>query len=277
MKQVLELIENKKREFGQLPFFQFMKDKTQHPKQRLAWAPCLAPLAMSFADVWKYYFRDETTEDQIQKLINRHTYEDDDHWVWYLEDIQKLGLNKSLTLNDGLKFAWSEQTKKTRLVSYEVVINVFKADPVIKLAAIEAVEATFHEVLAVTIPTTIELQNITHKDYSYFGGHHSDVEEGHTIRTGDMRYYLENIEMTDEQKNKAFDVVEKIFLAFTESLNELLVYAQTEITRQQSMKVSPTLDEELLAVYGNLNLAKQESKKHKANKKFNEIVSMNSK
>ncbi len=59
MKEVLELIAQKQQEFAQLPLFKFMQDRRIAPRQRLAFAPCLAPFAMNFKDLNKYAFREE--------------------------------------------------------------------------------------------------------------------------------------------------------------------------------------------------------------------------
>jgi hypothetical protein len=95
MKEVLDLISTKKQQFSQLPFFQFLQDENIDPRQRLAFAPCFAPFVMGFGELNKYVWRQEPTTDPIQSLINQHTYEDDGHWIWFLEDLQKLGFDCS--------------------------------------------------------------------------------------------------------------------------------------------------------------------------------------
>ena len=51
MKKVFASIEPKKNEFAKLPLFEFMRDLSIDPKQRLAWAPCAAPFVMSFGEL----------------------------------------------------------------------------------------------------------------------------------------------------------------------------------------------------------------------------------
>ena len=48
MKEVFALIEKKQQEFAQLHLFKFMQDTSLTPRQRLAFAPCLAHFVMSF-------------------------------------------------------------------------------------------------------------------------------------------------------------------------------------------------------------------------------------
>ncbi|MEO1433797.1 MAG: hypothetical protein AAFV71_33010 [Cyanobacteria bacterium J06633_8] len=48
MKEVLELIEQKRQEYARLPLMNFLVDESIDPLERLSWAPCFAPLAVLF-------------------------------------------------------------------------------------------------------------------------------------------------------------------------------------------------------------------------------------
>mgnify|MGYP001796892024 FL=1 len=50
MKEVLELIEQRKKEFAKLPFFEYLADESIDPRERLVWVPCIVPLVMSVKD-----------------------------------------------------------------------------------------------------------------------------------------------------------------------------------------------------------------------------------
>lgn len=84
MKEVLAYIEKKQQVFSKLEFFEFLQDKSISPKQRLAFAPCFAPFVMGFGELNQYVWRDESSDDPLQAIINQHTHEDDGHWVWFL-------------------------------------------------------------------------------------------------------------------------------------------------------------------------------------------------
>ncbi|BAZ26384.1 hypothetical protein NIES4073_72900 [Kalymmatonema gypsitolerans NIES-4073] len=226
MKEVLALVEKRKQEFAQLPFFRFMQDKTIDPRQRLAWAPCVAPFAIGFGQLNRFDFRKEPTDEPIQKLINRHTYEDDYHWLWFLEDLEKLGLNHLMKFSDAMRFYWGEETYKTRQVCHQIALYTFRSEPVVVLAAIEAIEATGNVALAVTAQVAQELEQITRQKYRYFGEDHFCVETGHTTGTDDIEKLLESIQLTQKQRAKAFEVVEKVFEVFTEATHEMRAYAE---------------------------------------------------
>ncbi len=234
MKEVLEFVEKKKQEFAQLSLFEYMQDKSIDPRQRLAFIPCLAPFAMSVADLWKYDLRNEPTNDPIQKIINEHTYEDEDHCFWYLEDIHKLGFDKTLSYSESLKFLWSDDTKKTRQLYHKLRILTFQAKPILVLAAIHAIEATGNIALGLTAEVVEELQSTPKQKYRFFGNHHVRVEDAHKIKTEEIGDWFETIELNTLEKSKAIEVVEKVFEAFTECMDELMNYVYKQSIEQDS-------------------------------------------
>ncbi|WP_017318693.1 hypothetical protein [Mastigocladopsis repens] len=233
MKEVLALVEKRKQEFAQLPFFKFLQDKSIDPRQRLAWAPCATPLVMGFGQLNRYDLRKERTDEPIQELINRHTYEDDHHWVWFLEDLEKLGFDHSMKFSDAMRFLWGKETYKTRQVCHQIALHTFRSEPIVVLAAIEALEATGNVAFTLTAQVAQELQQMTNQKYRYFGQYHFCVEIGHVTGTDDIEKLLESIQLTEEQKAKAFEVVEKVFEVFTEAVNEMMAYAEKHSIVQQ--------------------------------------------
>ena len=226
MEEVLALIEKRKQEFAKSGLFEFMRDKSIDPRQRLAFAPCIAHFAMSFGEFNKYVFREEPTNDPIQEIVNKHSYEDDHHWLWFLEDLETLGINKSLKFSDSLKFLWNEETKASRWVTYQIFRYAFGSSPIIKLAILEVIEATGNVFLLTAAPISEELRTITKKQLLYLGGFHLAVETGHTTGAPEAERLIESIQLTIESRQEAFEVVENLFEAFTKLTDELLVFAK---------------------------------------------------
>ncbi|MBD2346894.1 hypothetical protein [Anabaena subtropica] len=226
MKEVLAFIEHKKQEFAQLPIFEFLTDKSIDPRQKLAFAPCITPFVMNIWEVNKYFFREEPTNDPIQALINVHSYEDDHHFLWYYEDMEKLGFNTSMTYLDALKFIWGPANEKARQVCYKLAAYAYQADPILKLAVIESNEATGNVFLSITAEIAREIQQITGENYRYFGEYHLAVETGHAMGTPDVESLIENIEISEEMRERACQLVEQVFAAFTEMLNEWMAYVK---------------------------------------------------
>lgn len=97
MRAVMREIFRAKRGYSTLPLFDFMRDDSMSPRERLAFYPCMAPFIMAFADLNKYVLRDESSTDPHQQLVNTHTFEDDHHWPWFLDDYTALGFDRPTT------------------------------------------------------------------------------------------------------------------------------------------------------------------------------------
>jgi len=241
MEEVLALIEKKKQELAKSGLFEFMRDQSIDPRQRLAFAPCIAHFAMSFGELNQSIFREEPTNDPLQAMVNNHTYEDDHHWLWFLADLETLGINKSLKFSEALNFVWSEQIKASRLVTYQIFRYAFGASSITKLAILEVIEATGNVFLSATASIAEELRSLTKKELLYFGCFHLDVETGHTTGTPDVEQSIKNIPLSIESRQELFEIVENLFEIFTEQINELLVYAKTHSFEQPFAKPSDIL------------------------------------
>jgi hypothetical protein len=226
MKDVLSFIDQKKQEFANLPFFDFMQDSTIDPQIRLGWAPCAAFFIMSFGELNKSIFRDDLTSDPIQKIINTHTQEDDHHWVWFLQDLEKLGLDGSLKFSETLKFLWGEETQASRWVIYQLSGYAFRATPIQKLVIIEVLEATGNTVFACASQVAMELQQMSGQQYDYFGSFHLGVETGHTTGCQNIEEILFNLELEKSQEQELLDLANKVFEVISELTYALLAYAQ---------------------------------------------------
>lgn len=227
MKDILALIDEKKYIYSQLPFFDFLQDSSIDPLKRLAFAPCAASFIMSFADLNKYVLRQEPTKDKIQAILNQHTYEDDFHWQWFLEDMQKLGFNCSLELNTSLKFLWSQETKNSRLLTYELYKYIAQSEPLEKLVILKAIEATANVCLSLTKCLVDELQLVNCNEYKYFGGHHLSLETSHNSHSQEVEKFFEEIYISDKSRQNSINLVNRVFELFTKWTYELLNYAQS--------------------------------------------------
>jgi hypothetical protein len=226
MREVLAFIEQKKREFAQLPLFQYMQDKSIDPLERLSFAPCVAPFVMNFGELNRYVFREEPTDDRVQAIINKHTYEDDHHWVWLLEDLEKLGFDRSRKFSDTLRFLWSEETKASRLLSYELYRYTFQASAIKRLIVIEAIETTGNVFLSASSRVIRELDPLSSKEYRYFGSGHLIVDTGHTYCSPQAKKIIDSIELTDSDRLEALELAKKVFGLCQDLTNELLAYAK---------------------------------------------------
>jgi hypothetical protein len=220
-----------------------MEDRHISPLQRLGFAPCIAHFILSFGDLNKYVFRDESSDDDvIQNLVNEHTYEDDHHWQWFLHDLKELGFNRSQCFTDTLRVLWSDETLRTRQLSYQLSACTLNADPVIKMAAIEAIEATGNILFTHATQVAKELEITTGRKYIYLGQFHLNVETGHAAGGKDIEAQLAAVVLSAERMEQVLQVVTHVFEVFTSWLDEMLTYAQTHAHAQTQLAGDGIID-----------------------------------
>lgn len=238
MKPVLDRIQQRTREFSELPVFRYMADRSIDPAQRLALAPCMAHYVMTFADMNAHVLREEPARDRYQELVNVHTQEDASHWPWFAADLARLGLDRAFKFSEVLEFLWGDATVKSRLLSYEMCRLSLGADSLHKLAIVECVEATGSVFLGVSAGIGEELRARSDQEYTYYGANHFSFESGHTMGTDDVESELAAIPLTPEQRETLLALVDRVFALYTEFVGELFAYATAhpiEQLRQQPL------------------------------------------
>lgn len=245
MKEVLAYIETKKQDFAELQLFEYMRDTSIEPRKRLAWVPYVSPLAMGFGDLWKYIFRKEPSTDTIQIMLNKHTYEDENHWKWFPKDIKALGFNKSFDFSDSIEFIWGNETREARLLCLQIAILTYNLEPEILLVAIEALEATANIVFNTTASVVNELKKETNKNYPYFGNLHLVEDSTHSMFEKEKKEFVDSIELTHKQQNESFELIDKIFDLFAECLNKVMkntLDSQKGKTKKPELEISSKSD-----------------------------------
>ncbi|BAZ36824.1 hypothetical protein NIES4101_27440 (plasmid) [Calothrix sp. NIES-4101] len=228
MKEVLGFIEKKKQELAQTQFIKFLQDKSVDPRQRLAWIPAFAFFPMMFKDFNEIVIRKEPADSELQEILNQHTYEDAQHWVWFLQDMKLMGYDSPINYTDTLKFLWGEENIKLRQWAYKIFsICPPEEDILMKLVVVESIEAAGNCAFVEFSQIAKELQEITKHRYLYFGAFHLAKETGHLLVNMDsIEHFIEAIQLTAAQKEKAFTLVEKVFAYCAEAMDEMLRFAQ---------------------------------------------------
>ena len=161
-----------KRAYANRPLFEFMRDETLSPRDRLAFFPCMAPFILAFGDLNKYVMRDEASTDPHQRLVNQHTYEDDHHWPWYLEDLTALGFDRPAATSQVLMFLYSDRTSVNRMLMPKLAHLLYDATPVERLAIIEAIEETGNVLFSLTAALARRIEAEEHITLRYLGDFH---------------------------------------------------------------------------------------------------------
>lgn len=231
MRTVMKAIFQAKRDYATLPLFEFMRDELLSPRERLAFYPCMAPFILAFGDLNKFVMRNELSTDPYQRLVNTHTYEDDHHWPWYLEDLTTLGFDQSASTTQVLLFLYSDRTKVNRMLSAKLAHLLYDATPVEKLAIIEAIEETGNVLFALTAALARRIEAEEQISLRYLGDFHFNLETGHAMSGADHRE-LAAIPLNDVQRERCLTQVAKVFEFFEEWTYELLAFAAAELERR---------------------------------------------
>jgi hypothetical protein len=223
MKTVLQHIFHLKRAYAQLPFFEFLRDESLSVRHRLAFFPCMASFIMSFGDLNRYVLRVEPSNDPHQQMINAHSYEDDHHWPWYLEDFVKLGHDTHTTPAQVLRFIFSDDCKRNRLLSHELAHLIWGATPQVRLAVIEAIEETGNVLFALTAPLATRYTQATGVELRYLGDFHFKLESGHAMNNDHAE--LAAMSMDEIGRADAIQRCTRVFELFQGWVEELHAYA----------------------------------------------------
>lgn len=242
MKEILDLVSQRKAKFAELPFFEFIEDRSIDPNKKFVWAPYVAPFLMSFKDVYSYAVFEKNVTDPIHEYLNNHVLEESSHELLYLQDLEKLGFNSSLNYVDALGFLWGSETDYMRHLLYDLVICANQKDIVLKLTAVCAIEATACTAFSIFVDVVNDLQKLTQQDYLYFGRTHAriETEQKHIHGFDQAERYLRGLEITEAQRIAAIELVENIFDIFTEFLDICLKFAKKYEDSQPLFKAHET-------------------------------------
>jgi hypothetical protein len=233
MYEILSYIDECQKSYEQHNFFTKLLDNEYLTgKERLAWAPCVVPFIMGYSDLNKYTFRDESSavnDDPLQRMLNIHTYEEDFHWQWMLDDLDKLGVNPKLTLSDAARIFWSPEMKASRQLCIEIAVLASQHDSSVVFAIVEAIEAVsitiFRHCQGIALESGVECE--------FFGTKHYLAEAGHLIKSETQP--KENLpNLTEEQRELAKSAVDRVFHLFDSWSSSLLTYAKTHATAPQA-------------------------------------------
>jgi len=228
MRTVMRAIFEAKRVYARRRLFEFMRDETLSPRDRLAFFPCMAPFILAFGDLNKYVMRDEASGNPHQQLVNKHTYEDDHHWPWYLEDLTALGFDSQAATTQVLMFLYSDRTSVNRMLMTKLAHLIYDATPVERLAIIEAIEETGNVLFSLTAALARRIEAEEHITLRYLGDFHFQLETGHAMSGEDHRELAE-ISLDDAQRARCLTHVARVFEYFNEWTDELLAYANAEL------------------------------------------------
>jgi hypothetical protein len=224
MKQILQKIFEKKQTYSSLPLFQYMRDSSLTEEERIAFYPCMAHFILSFGDINKYMLREEPATNAYQERVNIHTYEDDHHWPWYLEDFTKLGFDRLCSPTAWMQFLWSDETRQNRILTYRLATLIASASAVERIAIIEAIEETGNVLFSTMLNLAKAIESRRGIQLRYCGEFHFSLESGHSV--GSEHAEIAKIPLDETTQSRCLALVDEVFALFEAWTNELLHYAQ---------------------------------------------------
>ncbi len=183
MNNIFELIENHKNQLANHSFCQRLRNAENPDKSIFNFVPHMTFFVLGFRDLLEY-LRVPFPSNPVEFMLNEHCSEDSDHWLWFLQDLEKLQLSAQAwgghRIADAMELIWAPQNAAIRRQIYDIVVLINHCkNAQEKLIIVECLEAAF--------AAFIESLNILTKRLGiyhqlvYFGEHHYDKESEHTM------------------------------------------------------------------------------------------------
>jgi len=220
MKHVFEHIKQTSATFEGRPLFVYLRDESLSPYERLKFVPCISHFVMTFADLYHFFLTEPTPQDRYQELVNIHLAEEGTHWKWFLADLSNMGLDPELKFTDAIRLLWSDATKETRRLAYEICKLSAGMSSLQKLVLVHAIEATGRVGLEASVPVGNAVARDMKRNLVYFGGHHLDTERQHTIEVPHVQSDLESLELDQATRDDLCEIVDKVFAHFAGFVDE---------------------------------------------------------
>ena len=231
MKAVMRELAQAKQHYSRLPLFEFLRGETIAPRDRLEFVPCMAPFILAFSDLNRFVLRDESSQDPHQQLVNEHTREDDHHWPWYLEDLTKLGFDRTTGVAQAWRSTMKDDQRENRMLAPRLAQIVAGTTPIEKLVIVEAIEETGNVLFGLTSKIAQRIQAEGGPELRYLGQFHFARETGHAMHGLDHRV-LEAIQLTALERMRCLDLAFRVFDLFTDWTGELLAYARNALEQR---------------------------------------------
>lgn len=228
MKKLFALIEKESLQFPQLPFLEFLGNKSIDLIQRLSFAPCFALFVMGYGDFNQFVCLEQPRVNSIPDIVNKQIREQENHWIWVLKNLEDFNFNRFLNFTDSLKINLIERTVIFRQRIYELYWRTFQVNPVnpiYKLVAIESIESISNIFLSIIAPVTQKLKVITNREYPYFENPDLLAENHHNIYFNKTKEFIASMLLAEDIRKQACKLVNK-FELFTALVDMLINFAE---------------------------------------------------
>jgi hypothetical protein len=179
----------------------------------------MAHFIMSFSDLNRAVLRFPEPQSELEHAVNRHTAEDEEHWRWYLMDLEVLGHAGPSAATSVLEALWGVDTRAIRSLTYTLVALVAGTDAAARLALIEVMEETGNVTFSALAPLARHFQRQEGRELHFCGDLHLGHETGHTM--GSEHVLITSITLGAAARADILQRVDRAFDAFDAFADEL--------------------------------------------------------
>ena len=182
MKNISQKISQHKSALSEHPFCLYLRETDDISEVSLRFVPAMTFFVLGFRDILES-IRVDNPKTALEKMVNNHCDEDSEHWHWFIEDLDTLGMDTDYwggSVSAILYSLWSPDQYIVRDLVYRVIHHVHASRSVHeKLIVIECLEAAF----AAFIESLNQLTQKAgmYKKLRYFGRNHYEQEADHTM------------------------------------------------------------------------------------------------
>jgi hypothetical protein len=225
MKLVLDHIGRRMHELMKHPWYAYLRDETLTQAQRFAWAPCIVPFIMAYRDFTVEVIRgDPSSTDPFKQALYTHSYEEDFHWHWMLEDLQKLGFDPSIPMTETVRFLWSADCRVSRSFPTRLAAMCGTLSPRGKFCVVEACETIS------TYASKIfkQVQGPGEEPLRFFGAVHWEAETAHACHqmSHTSESSIKSVVLDEAERAQALSAVDETFNLTSELYSEWLAFGR---------------------------------------------------
>jgi hypothetical protein len=212
------------RELTKHPWFVYLKDDSLAPRQRFAWAPCIVPFIMGYRDFTVEVIRgDPRSADPFEQALYTHSFEEDFHWHWLLEDLKKLGADPAIPMTETVRFLWSSDCTVSRAVPRQFAALCAPAPPSVKFCVVEACET----ISAYASKVFKQIRAPGDDPLKFFGAMHWEAEVDHSCHQMNRgsEHSIQGTVFSDAERARAILAVDETFRLVSELYSEWLRFA----------------------------------------------------
>ncbi|HEY2512585.1 MAG TPA: tryptophan dimethylallyltransferase family protein [Polyangiaceae bacterium] len=194
------------------PFLTHLQERATVEDVRTV-APHVAFFVLCFQDVLRLV-HEHTTDPELKAIAETHRREDAGHDLWYLHDLDRLGVSL------GVRDLFADERARIRDVAYTQISDALRSsDDRSRLGVVLALEAAGAEFFGSMIAG---LERLSHDEgLLYFARPHQKVEQSHDLFEDEASERMNRIAVPADVLREVLEVVERTFGTMTSLADEL--------------------------------------------------------